>query len=842
MHYQHYDDQEEFEPRITPKPITKLDCLVGPIVPEVSLIDENPIARNPNDASANLPPARSARPAQISDNTMEVNVISPVSHSRNSYATWREQNYSREINSTRTIHVSPLHKNVYNYNTTSSDIQERAKINDKQERLQNVNKNDRMYEKSVKFKYSNTGDNFYHPGSQTDLLPSDKRSSSSDSPQRIFIVDRRGMSSNTTSDIVRETPQQFHVPNYSNYNIDNNETVKTLVQLVNSQNEQIKHLQLQVDRLIREREERMQEENFRSKSTCLYSQPLANPVFRYPINCYDSALASSLAQSQSQGIKKNVSPQSTCVMEKQGLENFGEGNKLETALLEQQSKKAFMEQKVSIGVMTSLEFTVQNSPFLIDSEICEKREAHRENSNNSRNAVNAVNIQHDTTDTINRYKNTFARKPGAAQLENIVEDSESYLSSSQQQSSNFNTSSSAKESSKMYQHPSTGLNQGGARVELYIGKDGKMVDERMPSAKETSVNTSMNVDYNPTESANCSKALGERTNDYVTVDERKNIYKTNVNERALRDAHLPATDYYHNYRNKEYGANTRQVKDVGDSMILSGGDLRINERPPPTPEPSIHVEMQEYTSDEESEGKLRHTPKIGWTFYKNVLGQINEILQNSDVTSDEDQNHAKAVCNTEQENDTETTSNPVKEATFEQIRKLGISLENNEHGEFNGNKTLNFDSSFYPRLDRQANMTYASSVVNETNESIHMKALALKYLSDEQLANIACHKQESSKHFMLSNMQRTMDRNVSLATMRYLERYQLLPGKNNEAENADKTCDKVLSEHEFRSAAANNNFAQRRFPFVQTSGTTCPSRILNISALRQQGNLIYHNY
>jgi len=60
---------------------------------------------------------------------------------------------------------------------------------------------------------------------------------------------------------------------------------------------------------------------------------------------------------------------------------------------------------------------------------------------------------------------------------------------------------------------------------------------------------------------------------------------------------------------------------------------------------------------------------------------------------------------------------------------------------------------------------------------MRMKALALKYLSDEQLADLALHKQESSslKHVLLSNMEGT---NMSFATMRYLERYQLLPGKN----------------------------------------------------------------
>jgi len=462
--------------------------------------------------------------------------------------------------------------------------------------------------------------------------------------------------------------QQFHVPNYSSYGIDNNETIKTLLQIVNSQNEQIKNLQLQIDRLIR-----MQEENFRNKSTCLCSQPLANQVFRYPMNCYDSAVASSLAQSQSQGIKKNITSQNTSVIEKQDLENFGENDKLETALLEQQSKKAFMEQKVSIGVMTSFEFTVQNSPFLIDSEMCEKKEIHREGNNISR--TNTVNI-HDTTESINRYKNTFTRKPGAA-LENIVEDSESYLSSSQQQSSNFNAGSSIKESLKMYQHPSVDLNQGETHEGVYTGKDSN-TEEKMPNTKKTS-NTFMNIDCSPIGSTNCNKAFVEQTNDYVTTDERKSSCKTNINEH-LHNVRLPD---YRNHRNKEYGVNIRQIKDVGDSMILSGGDLKILERPPPTPEPSIHVEMQEYTSDDESD-KLRHTSKIGWTFYDNVLGQVNEILQNSGVINNKNLNHAKTAHNVEQENGTEarTALNTVKAATLDQLRRLGISLtENNEHRE-----------------------------------------------------------------------------------------------------------------------------------------------------------------
>lgn len=720
MHCQLYDGEEEFEPRVVPKPITKHDVscffklsnvyfvyrvsttlkniakifmlnlqyFVTPTVPEISLIFEKPTVRNPNYGSADSSPARSTRLVQISDNTMEI--TNPISCKPNSYAAWKEQN-SREISST--MRVSPLCNNIYNHalpsNLQNASVQKRqANSNDKQE-IQNVNKNDRMYEKSVKFKCSNTEDSYAHENqaslSEKEHSSSEKRHSSSNSllKTRFSVIDQTvGMSSDTISDTLKksehfQTPhsgyQQFRVPTYSNFNVDNKETVKTLLQLVNSQNEQIKNLQLQIDRLIR-----LQEENFRNKSICLCSQPLTNQVFRYPINYYDTTFASSLAQSQNRSIKKNVASQNTSVVEKQDLKNFGENNnKLETALLEQQSTKTFMEQKVSIGVMTSFELTVQNSPFLIDSEICEKKEAHRK----SNIKTNTINI-HDTTEPVNRYKNTFTRKPGAAQLENIVEDSESYLSSSQQQSSNFNASSFVKESSKMYQHLSTDLIPEETHKEVYIGKD----DKRIENAKKIS-NTSMNVDCSPIGSANC-KALIEQTNDYVMIDGKKSYNKTNIKEHSLCDIHLPATDYCHN-RNKEYSANVRQVKDVDDSMILSGGDIKILERPPPTPEPSIHVEMQEYTSDDESD-KLRHTSKIGWTFYNNVLGQVNEILENSGVISDTNLNHAKTVCNVEQENDTETRMalGTVKAATLEQLRRLGISLtENNEHRESNGNKT-----------------------------------------------------------------------------------------------------------------------------------------------------------
>ncbi|KAL0110859.1 hypothetical protein PUN28_014065 [Cardiocondyla obscurior] len=843
--YQLPYDEEEFEPRVIPKPITKNDCITGPTVPEVSLIFETRLTRNTNNGNEIYSSAEKSWSGRSGGQRLFYDQCrsSPTSNRPSSYSEWSHENDYRGINTSRSKTCflqsgsvcndeQSLYKNSQHYlRSTSIPNEPSQKKFNGNERLQNITKNDKTHEKTVKFKCSNTEDSY---DLEKTHLASEKRYLPSDSVQKamLSIIDHTMENPSVTTDTSKKSDncqiphsghQQLHVPSYSNCNMDNNETVKTLLQLVNSQNEQIKSLQLQVDRLIR-----LQEENLKNKPMCLCSQPLANQMFRYPLNCYDSGIASSLVQSQNRSVKKNAASQNMSVAEKQNLENINENNKFETGS-EQQPKKAFVEQKVSIGVMTSFEFTVQNNPFLVDSEICEKNETYKEDNN----MINA----HNTTELVNRYKNTYVtRKPGPAQLENIVEDTESYLSSSQQQSSNFNASSSVKESSKMHQYPPADLNREETRKDINTKKDDKM-DNGENIAKKT-LNTPFNVNCSSIGSANYNEVLAKQTNDCIAMKGKRN-YKTNTDEHSFRHVDLPMTDYYCNHKNKEYSSNVKPIKDVDDSIILSGGDLKVLERPPPTPEPSIHVDMYEYTSDDESD-KLGHTPNVGRTFYKNVLERVNEILKNSGVMNDEDINHPKKITRNVEENDVETKTalNAVKEVNLEQLRKFEINLtENNENKESNANKTSDFDSSFYPRLAHQANVTHATSAANETNISMHMKALALKYLSDEQLADIASHEQESSSLLMLSNMQGT---NMSLATMHYLEKCKLLRKNNVQAENAEQMYDKILSNHAFKPAAVNNNPALHpapyRYPLVQ-SGVTCPSKILDISTLKKQRKL-----
>ncbi|EFN76909.1 SCL-interrupting locus protein-like protein [Harpegnathos saltator] len=900
MHYQMYDVEEEFEPRIIPKPTTKLDHFTMPSVPEVSLIFEKPIrARNLNDGDIGSSSVKSTQPVQSSDKSKEHINIASNSDSHNSYTvhgtssssdipdsytSWKQQIYSRENNHVNTTRVPPLRKNVYSYNHASQSAvqdaiaqkpQEQDKICDTQNRLINMRPNDGIQEKSVKFKCSDMENPHSHKPTETLLLSSDKRQLLSCNPlqKATCVTDPAArMPSNVFVDALKQNEhlqipytscpyplQQFYPPSYSSRDVDNNETVKTLLQLVNSQSEQIKTLQSQVDRLVR-----LQEESFRSKSTCACSSSHANQVFGYSaINCYDTR-----AQSHNQ-VAEQTAGQNLPVTENKSQESYGgdrDNSKLEMASSDQQPKKAFMEQKVSIGVMTSFEFTVQNSPFLVDSEVYEeKRTVGSAGETDDINRRNVVNV-HDTPEPVKRYKNTFTRKLGTAQLENIVEDTESYLSSSHQQSSNFNASSSARdsgrhtpkqsdpynttnisESPKMHRRHAADLNREKVHEkETYIREsddgdtDEQIQDIRtMPSAPRYIERGSKNASYDK------AFVVNDVVNNYTATD------RENSNERPSADRKnprththtTPTTNYYQSHRNKESNANVREAKNVNESIALSGGDLRIFERPPPTPEPSIHVEMQEYTSDDESD-KVKRTSKIGWTFYNNVLGQVNELLQNSSVTDDKEHHETKISRGVEQDDDTEATRvalHTVKAATLEQLRKLGIDITDKEHKELNDNsKTVDFDSSYYPRLDHQANMMHATSIVNDTNTSMHMKALALKYLSDEELTDIALHKQGSSslKHLMLSNMQGT---NLSFATMRYLERYQLLPGRNQDVQTADigQVYAEVASKRtDFKPTTAKNSPALRQFPFVRTPGTTCPSRILDISTLKRQPKLL----
>lgn len=446
---------------------------------------------------------------------------------------------------------------------------------------------------------------------------------------------------------------------YAPQNTDNQETLKNLLQIINNQNEQIKSLQTQVDRLLK-----MQEESFKERKNCSCSSRVYQQSNQLSTNSDIDASCVREPQNSARAVYSNESPKSrrndTSILKDSESVN-------ELILAEAQSRKAFMEQKVSIGVMTSFEFTVQNSPF-VDIEDYEKES--QDNPKVCNNGLRDVN-----SESLRRYKNSFTRMPSAP-LENIVEDSESYMSS-QQQSSNLNASVSVKDLERqtdIRKETDTCRSESPKCKNVTAKKSTENDTQKLRRVNEGGRNyetvktpVPKGIEYHVPRNSN-RKANPIDTDQYTNLNTQKDDSKASNSDSS--------TGYYKDCRKE---AVTKRANCVEDSLILNGGDLNINERPP-TPEPSIHVDMNEYSSDDDSE-KVKRSSKVGWTFYNNVLGQVNQLLQNSCVTDDQDQ---KEKQNERDETENRVVLDTVKVATLEQLKKLGISLsENPERKESN---------------------------------------------------------------------------------------------------------------------------------------------------------------
>ncbi|XP_012144238.1 uncharacterized protein LOC100881935 [Megachile rotundata] len=910
--YQISNDEDEFEPRITPKPTSKLDCFAVPSVPEVSLIFDKPLGYKTIERTGFQSP-----PVDRNTSTQKSNT-SYSSSANGSYAAWKQHNYvsrpSNNIGNTVPQNIQSSQNYVtqpYLMKDTTTESPKESMRNDHCSIKDISNSTNLEEKKSHRRSDSNSYGHSYHV-CENNITPIDKTAQYNNSIEQRDCMSPTSHTVRTYIDadnyavnkrahfplcenqlITNDSKQQnvsfnnsvnepdiqnshinpkslkkseYQLPHYvgqqypyfnmnaypfpqfhpySVHNTENQETVKNLLQIINSQNEQIKSLQVQVDRLLK-----MQEENLKERKKCSCSYPMQQHNSQFYTNSND-ALNSPNHIAAPKSTKRNICQNE--VSKDKRKENYNENeniNQNELILAEAQAKKTFMEQKVSIGVMTSFEFTVQNSPFTLDVDDCEKQDGQQKKENLK--LCNNVGIC-DNNEPLRRYKSSFTRMP-SAQLENIVEDSESYMSSSQQQSSNLNASTSTKDverqayidiqketdilrsnSPKLGKNTTTNLNQTRDRIQKDLGRicteEVRNYDiVKVPAVQRNTVNT----EYNVLENKN-DKISSPTNADYY----KKLKMKKDSDSNGKASNSVNSSDCYKDYQKGRHTSVAKGVNCIEDSLILNGGDLKINERPPPTPEPSIHVDMNEYSSDDDSE-KVKRSSKVGWTFYNNVLGQVNQLLQNSCVIDDQQQNQTKINQNERYETENKAVLGTVKHATLEQLKKLGISLnENPESKELNSSNKMAFDLSFYPRLDYQANMTQATSGVNETNTSMHMKALALKYLTDEQLAELAVQKQGSTslKHLMVSNVQGT---NMSFATMRYLERYQLLPGKNGiQTEDINKVAVETPSKIDIKHTNPKNSpKVLQRFPFNQTPKTSCPSKILDISTLKQQPKLL----
>ncbi|XP_051173651.1 putative uncharacterized protein DDB_G0282133 [Leptopilina boulardi] len=593
---------------------------------------------------------------------------------------------------------------------------------------------------------------------------------------------------------------------------ESGEMVKGLLKLIDNQNEQIKNLQSQLDRLLSIHEETLKE---RTKCMCHMEIPRKNS--QLCMQAYNAALHSKTAAITADNYSN------------QELSKISEFNQITN-----ESKKALMERKVSIGVMTSFELTVQNSPFNHDSEN-QIEEHHQEEEIYQEN----LPINQDLS---KRKQNLFSRIPSA--LENITEDSESHLSSSQQPSSNC--LSSCKGGNSNTQNGQYKNSPGkSANTKNFINSHFNRSNSPSNFNKSSPVNShshqnSSNIQNqsNITNFQNTKEKHEFRNlNDYQkqsplsrTQEILKNTTPKQTDELRYRTSHENDEKQIQRFDTRENNENKENFQE--ESLILAEEQVEVRDRIPPSPAPSIHIDMNDISSEEGSIITKR-TPKVGWTFYNNVLGQVNHILQNSPLQDD--------VRNKKNpELDKNILIDTVKAATMDQLTKLGISFVDNER-EANANKKVTFDTSYYSRLNPELNMMQGSSIMTETSTSMHMKALAMKYLKEEQISDGMQQKQkrDALTNVMVSNVQGTT--NMSFATMRYLQRYQLLPeSMNGLIEDKGKENFQIQEITKNREAVPQKPRInlQSRPAISPATKTSCPSKILDISTLKQQPKLL----
>lgn len=578
-------------------------------------------------------------------------------------------------------------------------------------------------------------------------------------------------------------PSNIHAPKN-----ENDETVKSLLQLINSQNEQIKSLQSQVERLLKIQEESLKErekcncnrnvglinENYEQNSQFSIQNVNNNPIHPSGNSLKLSRDDSMVLQRHNSTVERNMVGSTNVKEMKKNVacdyNNQNHDGRSNQAARDEQLKNKILEQKVSIGVMTSFEFTVQNNPFAPEAE------DHRQYYGQTQTKVDKVRSQSgnegssDQGNVSRTCQNVFSRVSNLP-LENINEDSESHLSMSQQPSSNFHSSPTVDEfkssestnrrnaknvvvgknvecNPKLFDYENVENTGGNGRENNASVQKRQYLDNtqqhyenprRSQSPKTAALNPRV-ADFSKQcylESTDCDQHILDNqklasqienrnpnysylqkfaVNETMKQHNQQMLYASNQqkefsspyhlegqqgsnkslasqDDECLNDGDLLAQVQeqrprrspiaYLKERNKIlFQTKNNQDICVEESIVLNSGELEINERPPPSPEPSIHVEMQEYSSDEESDkhgGEMdKQTPKVGWTFYNNVLGQVNQILQNSPITRTlkekmiDKENIIDDLKN-------KATVETVKIATMEQLRQLGISfLDNND--------------------------------------------------------------------------------------------------------------------------------------------------------------------
>ncbi|KAK9500728.1 hypothetical protein O3M35_001934 [Rhynocoris fuscipes] len=249
------------------------------------------------------------------------------------------------------------------------------------------------------------------------------------------------------------------------------------------------------------------------------------------------------------------------------------------------------------------------------------------------------------------------------------------------------------------------------------------------------------------------------------------------------------------------------------SLTLNDVVVPAIEENVPSPQTSFHIEMQEYKTSSDSDcdsetsssdSNEKSPPPVGWTFYDTVVGKVNDILKKSSLDKEEK----------------DTDEDDVRNATLDQLRQLGVSFVEPE-------SPLTKRVTFNNRNNIRTKLTSRQQLQCDSETSLHMNALANKYLKKEEIISNET-VQEPQK----------CQNNLSHATLKYLERYQLSPNDNNRNENQkpDKIKKKKKKKQQAQKEVEKLPDNKRHSSRDKKCG-----KVLDITAIKKQPKLLPKN-
>ncbi|XP_010166108.1 SCL-interrupting locus protein [Antrostomus carolinensis] len=273
--------------------------------------------------------------------------------------------------------------------------------------------------------------------------------------------------------------------------------------------------------------------------------------------------------------------------------------------------------------------------------------------------------------------------------------------------------------------------------------------------------------------------------------------------------------------------NTLQNGNVSQALVRSSSlEESISEalQKEPTEGASSHTEVTSGQNSEPPASLLPRHPSEDQKLYQDLLGQVNHLLKSSEdqdhlpvkagFVSADGPNYQNIDGTTEMASETDMgllDKESVISATLKQLKSLGVTIDSPGKMKKNTCKVENASilacinpEAVVPGLNYMsfANVSMCGLTPNVVDLSMEANAIALKYLSENQLSRLSLSRSGqnppadfSFQDILHTNMDKSMvglslisPNNMSFATKKYMKRYGLIQG-NDSSEDEEELQD-----------------------------------------------------